>query len=444
MAKRFGWIGNLDEWQGKPSLPHPDFNLLSKHGLKGRRTLSGQYGTGDLPFHVGKAEIPACMLVGEVFVVKAKKVEDGGVEVVDVHFVHCGVITVVVGRPVGEAWFYASSGHPHGEAVGVVVASVVALGGRGAPEFAAPEDEGIFEEAAGLEVGEETGDGFVDFGCVLGVALVEIAMLVPLDVGIAVGDLDETDAALQETAGHEALAAKVFRDRVVDPVEFLGGGRFFLDLLGFGHGGLHPEGQFEVGELGVERGMITGCRVEPLVHPTEEVELLPLRGRGDPVVADVADLGLGGREASIADWGALAIGWKKGRSPVVDPTVGKGRANGDEGGEVFVFSTQAINEPGSHAGADKLVRTGVELQQCAAMGRIGAMDGTEDAEVVDVLGDMGEEDCGEGKREGFAVVAREERLGVESIDMGGAAFHEKEGDALGSRGEVGLLRGDRV
>ena len=184
--------------------------------------------------------------------VDAEEGEEGGVEVVEVDFVFLGVVAVVVGAAVDVAALHAAAGEPHGVTVGVVVAAVFALGGGGAAEFAAPEDEGVLQEAAAFEVFEEGGDGAVDFDGVFGVAFVEVAVLVPLDFAVAVGDLDEADAALGEAAGHEALAAEVGGDGVVEAVEFFGGGGFGVDVLGFGHGGLHAEGEFEAGDAAFE------------------------------------------------------------------------------------------------------------------------------------------------------------------------------------------------
>ena len=56
-----------------------------------------------------------------------------------------------VGRAVGEPAFEAAAGHPHGVAVGIVVAAVAAFGNRRAPEFAAPDHQGGIEQAAALQ-----------------------------------------------------------------------------------------------------------------------------------------------------------------------------------------------------------------------------------------------------------------------------------------------------
>src|SRR5690348_8933262 len=92
-----------------------------------------------------------------------------------------------VGGAVAVSAFDAAAGHPHGEAAGVVIAAVVALAVGGAAELAAPDDQGVLEHVALLEVGEESGDGLIDLAGVLLHALAEVVVVVPA----AVGDLDE-------------------------------------------------------------------------------------------------------------------------------------------------------------------------------------------------------------------------------------------------------------
>jgi hypothetical protein len=77
----------------------------------------------------------------------------------------------------------------------------------GAPEPARENREGIFQEAATSQAGEEPCDRRVD-GCgVFGVVLGEFAVLIPSGVG----DLDKAYAGLRQAARHEALAGRVFR-----------------------------------------------------------------------------------------------------------------------------------------------------------------------------------------------------------------------------------------
>ena len=59
-----------------------------------------------------------------------------------------------VGRADADAAFDAAAGHPHREAVGIVVAAGAGavFGGGLAAEFAAPDDERFLEQAALLEI----------------------------------------------------------------------------------------------------------------------------------------------------------------------------------------------------------------------------------------------------------------------------------------------------
>ena len=50
--------------------------------------------------------------VGEFFMVDTEKVEDGGIEVVDVDWVFGDVVTPIICLTVCDAAFYSTAGHP--------------------------------------------------------------------------------------------------------------------------------------------------------------------------------------------------------------------------------------------------------------------------------------------------------------------------------------------
>jgi hypothetical protein len=165
---------------------------MGSAGLSGWRVALGEDAFYDFAVDVGEAEVAALGAEGELGVVEAEEVKDGGVEVVHVDGIFGDVEAEVVGGAVGEAFFDAAAGHPDGEGTVVVIAAVVgALRHGGAAEFAAPDDESVFEKAALLEVGDERGAGFIGFLAIAGEAAFEVAMLVP---GF-VKELHETDAA---------------------------------------------------------------------------------------------------------------------------------------------------------------------------------------------------------------------------------------------------------
>src|SRR5262249_59006662 len=97
---------------------------------------------------VGQAEVAAGVAVGELFVIESEEVKYCGVQVVHMDLLLDGLETQVVGCAVDVASLDAAAGHPHGEAVVVMVAAVHLslvragggeLDGRRSAEFPAPD-----------------------------------------------------------------------------------------------------------------------------------------------------------------------------------------------------------------------------------------------------------------------------------------------------------------
>ena len=72
---------------------------------------------------VGETEITAGVAVGELFVVEAEEVKNGGVEVVDVNDFFDGSEAEIIGGAVNISSFDTTAGEHHGESVGVVIAT---------------------------------------------------------------------------------------------------------------------------------------------------------------------------------------------------------------------------------------------------------------------------------------------------------------------------------
>ena len=172
--------------------------------------------------HVGQAEVAAGVAVGQPLVIEAQQVQDRRVQVVDVDLVLDGVVAVVVGRAVAEAALDAAAGQPHREALRVVVAAVVPPCAVGVRPNSPPQRTSVSSSRPrAFRSVQQAGDRLVDLAGVLRVALLEVAVLVPLHVRVAVRDLHEAHAALGEPAGQQALPAEVVGDRVVEAVERL-------------------------------------------------------------------------------------------------------------------------------------------------------------------------------------------------------------------------------
>lgn len=88
------------------------------------------------------------VLKRQPFVIKSHEVQDRGVQVVDVDLVINAVVAEVVGDAVSHAAFHSAPGHPHGEAVMIVIPAITILRGWGAAELSAPNDQGVLKHAA--------------------------------------------------------------------------------------------------------------------------------------------------------------------------------------------------------------------------------------------------------------------------------------------------------
>ena len=111
-----------------------------------------------------------------------------------------------------------------------MVAALGSLAARHAAEFGGPEDDGVFQHAARFQVVDQGGGRLVHAGCHLRVVARQVFVAVPVAprkavVGAA-PHLHETDTPLQQAAGDQAVAAEIFRDLLVQPVQLSGGLRF--------------------------------------------------------------------------------------------------------------------------------------------------------------------------------------------------------------------------
>ena len=150
------------------------------------------------------------------------------------------------------------------------------------------------------------------------------------------------------------------------------------------------------------------------------------------------------------------------RSCAAPPLPADGRDR-DEAGQVLVLGAQAVEHPRAHRRPDEVRRAGVQEQRRRAVGDALGVQRVEEAEVVDVPVDLGEQvrrpaaasgraartsraasspaassracpvlasSAGVVERHHLAVVLVEPRLVVERIDVADAALHEQEDDAL--------------
>src|SRR5437764_11509438 len=115
--------------------------------------------------------VQAAVEVAESVGVEAELVQECRMEPLDMEPVLDGGAAELVGLADAGAALDAAAGQPHGEAVRVMIAAgpFLELGGGLAAELAPPDDQGLVEQAAALEVLDQAGDGLVGVAGVLGV-----------------------------------------------------------------------------------------------------------------------------------------------------------------------------------------------------------------------------------------------------------------------------------
>jgi len=124
--------------------------------LKSRRrvdSLLGEDFFDHSAVHVGEATFDSIVIEAQAFVIEAQNVENGGVEIVNAGHSFHSFMAEFIRRSVTERGFYAGSGQPGGEAIGVVIPSAgTFLEGWHPAKFGTENDKGVFEEAPGFEV----------------------------------------------------------------------------------------------------------------------------------------------------------------------------------------------------------------------------------------------------------------------------------------------------
>ena len=206
-----------------------------------------------------------------------QQVQQGRVDIMDVHRVLGRVITILIRCTVTHPTPHTSTGHPHRETLGIVVTSICgALSGRSSAKLTAPENQSVVQQSALFQVGQQSGDGAVNLQCVFGMSFAQVSVLIPLYECVAVSDLDEPHAGFGKATSHQALASKILGHFVVQAIEFLRFVGFLGQILQSRHFGLHPERQFVGLDAGFE-GHFGGILLQLLfIERSQQVELCSL------------------------------------------------------------------------------------------------------------------------------------------------------------------------
>src|SRR5262245_21625882 len=117
------------------------------------RYASGQDVLYHFAMDVGQAAFDTVVIETQALVVQAENVENRGVEIVNGGDILLGPVSEIVRCPVAKPALHSGACHPHRETLWIVVASISALlEGRHAAKFRDPDDQGVVQQAARLQI----------------------------------------------------------------------------------------------------------------------------------------------------------------------------------------------------------------------------------------------------------------------------------------------------
>ena len=124
-------------------------------------------------FDASEAKVQSLKLDRQTFVIETHLFQNGGIDVANVDGILKNVVAKVVGDTVGDAALHAAASHPHGEALGMVIASVVcagefALAVDRATKFSAPDHKRVVQQASLLEILKERPRWLIDVAALVG------------------------------------------------------------------------------------------------------------------------------------------------------------------------------------------------------------------------------------------------------------------------------------
>src|SRR2546429_7457 len=162
-----------------------------------------------------------------------------------------GRIADVVGGADDLAALHAAAGEPEGITAGGMIAAFFiasAFSAGSSAEFAGPEDQSAVEQAALLQIHQQSGNRLIGLAGERGVIAKEIGVSIP--EGEA--KLHEAHAALDEPAGEETVGTEFAGRRLIQAVKLADVIGFAGDVKNFWSGGLHAIGQLVTADTGVE------------------------------------------------------------------------------------------------------------------------------------------------------------------------------------------------
>jgi hypothetical protein len=107
---------------------------------------------------VGQSIVALLKMVGQLLVIQTQQIQNGSLQIVNMHRVLDDGKTEFIGLAVGESTFDSTPGHSYGETVGVVVATEhIAIGGSTFSEWCpakltSPHNQGFIQQVSSFKI----------------------------------------------------------------------------------------------------------------------------------------------------------------------------------------------------------------------------------------------------------------------------------------------------
>ncbi len=326
---------------------------------------------------IREAVIAAGVAEREALMVQPHEVEHCGMQIVHVDFVVDRAKTKVIGSTVRHTAFDTTACKPHGEAPMVMVAPIAVFGGGGSTEFTTPDNECFVEQASVFEICEEGRHRLIDGAGKIarrsGVIVVGVPWLT-----VAVIDLREANPTFGKPSRQQASIGELAR--TVTSADGFGLPGY---IEGVRRGCLHAERRLHGADASIELRIGPTLGLMLGIEALDEIDLPPLRLRGERRVAEIRNHPRGA-EVGVIDVRALMFAWKETGGPEFRETDRPTRAKHNKPRQLGVFRAKPVRQPCPHAGASGRDRTIVHHEQRRPVIRIVAMHRTKYAEIVRV------------------------------------------------------------
>ncbi len=175
------------------------------------------------PFDTREFDVESVDVVGELFVVRPKLMQNGCMQVVDRDFIHYGFQSEFIGFAMTDAALDTATCKPGCKRIGVVVAPGFRsdLGDGQSAELAAAHDERFVKHSALLQIGQQRCNRLVYLVRKTTMISFNIVVSIPalLILSAAAVKLDETHAVFDQPPGGETLTSEMSTTLIVETVQ---------------------------------------------------------------------------------------------------------------------------------------------------------------------------------------------------------------------------------